>query len=136
MHELQEPLLIRGYFSSKTHPLLAPLVPQLRDLLQEYELAGNGKVKVEFVDPAEDPELEQEANNRYGIAATPFQIADRHQSSLVNAYFNVLVSYGSEHQSLGFADLIEVRSAPNAPAEVHAAQPGIRYYPRHQESAV
>ncbi len=34
LHELQEPLLIRGYFSSKTHPLLAPLVPQLRDLLQ------------------------------------------------------------------------------------------------------
>ena len=123
LHELQEPLLIRGYFSSKTHPLLAPLVPQLRDLLQEYALAGNGKVKVEFVDPAEMPELEQEANNRYGIAATPFQIADRHQSSLVNAYFNVLVSYGSEHQSMGFADLIEVRSAPNAPAEVLLRNP-------------
>ncbi len=123
LHELQEPLLIRGYFSSKTHPLLAPLVPQLRDLLQEYALAGNGKVKVEFVDPAEVPEMEQEANNRYGIAATPFQIADRHQSSLVNAYFNVLVSYGSEHQSLGFADLIEVRSAPNAPAEVLLRNP-------------
>ncbi len=123
LRELQEPLLIRGYFSSKTHPLLAPLVPQLRDLLKEYELAGNGKVKVEFVDPAEDPTLEQEANERYGISASPFQIADRHQSSLVNAYFNVLVRYGSEHQSLGFADLIEVRSAPNAPAEVMLRNP-------------
>ncbi len=123
LRELQEPLLIRGYFSSKTHPLLAPLVPQLRDLLKEYELAGNGKVKVEFVDPATDPEIEQEANERYGISASPFQIADRHQSSLVNAYFNVLVRYGSESQSLGFADLIEVRSAPNAPAEVMLRNP-------------
>ncbi len=86
-------------------------------------MAGKGKVRVEFVDPAEHPELEREANERYGIAATPFQIADRHQSSLVNAYFNVLVSYGSEHQSLGFADLIEVRSAPNAPAEVMLRNP-------------
>ena len=34
LDRLQEPLLIRGYFSAKTHPLLAPLVPQLRDLLQ------------------------------------------------------------------------------------------------------
>jgi ABC-2 type transport system permease protein len=123
LQELEEPLLIRGYFSSKSHPLLAPLVPQLRDLLHEYALAGNGKVKVEFVDPAEAPELEQEANTRYGIAATPFQIADRHQSALVNAYFNILVSYGNEHQSLGFADLIEVRSAPNAPAEVLLRNP-------------
>lgn len=123
LSELQEPLLIRGYFSSKTHPLLAPLVPQLRDLLREYELAGNGKVKVEIVDPATDPEIEQEANERYAIAATPFQIADRHQSSLVNAYFNVLVRYGSESQSLGFADMIEVRSTPNAPAEVMLRNP-------------
>lgn len=121
--ELQEPLLIRGYFSSKTHPLLAPLVPQLRDLLKEYELAGRGKVQVEFVDPAEDPEIEQEANDRYGISATPFQIADRHQSSLVNAYFNVLVRYGSEHKSLGFSDLIEVRSAANTAAEVMLRNP-------------
>ncbi len=123
LQELQEPLLIRGYFSSKTHPLLAPLVPQLRDLLKEYALAGKGKVQVEFVDPAQNPELEQEANERYGITATPFQIADRHQSSLVNGYFNVLVRYGNEHQSLNFTDLIEVRSAPNAPAEVLLRNP-------------
>lgn len=123
LDELQEPLLIRGYFSSKTHPLLAPLVPQLRDLLQEYGLAGQGRVRVEFIDPADFPEMEQEANDRYGISARPFQVGDRHQSSLVNAYFNVLVRYGSEHQSLGFADLIEVRTAPNAPAEVLLRNP-------------
>jgi ABC-2 type transport system permease protein len=123
LDELQEPLLIRGYFSSKTHPLLAPLIPQLRDLLREYELLGKGKVKIEFIDPAEHPELEQEANERYGISATPFQTTDRHQSSLVNAYFNLLVSYGTEHQSLGFADLIEVRTAPTAAAEVMLRNP-------------
>src|SRR5690606_6591364 len=38
--QLQEPLLIRGYFSEKTHPLLAPLVPQMQDLLREYKIAG------------------------------------------------------------------------------------------------
>lgn len=123
LNELDEPLLIRGYFSGQTHALLAPLLPQLRDLLREYEVAGNGKVRVEFVDPADDPQLEQEANSRYGITATPFQIADRHQTSLVNAYFNVLVAYGSEHTSLGFADLIEVRASPHAAAEVKLRNP-------------
>ena len=123
LNELDEPLLIRGYFSGQTHALLAPLLPQLRDLLHEYEVAGNGKVHVEFVDPADDPELEEEANSRYGITATPFQIADRHQTSLVNAYFNVLVAYGSEHTSLEFADLIEVRASPHATAEVKLRNP-------------
>ncbi|MEZ5570251.1 MAG: Gldg family protein [Halioglobus sp.] len=120
---LEEPLLIRAYFSARTHPALAPLVPQLRDLLREYALAGGGRVQVEFIDPEQAPALEEEANKRYGIRATPFQVADRHQTALVNAYFNLLVRYGSEHQTLGFSDLIEVRTAANQPAEVLLRNP-------------
>jgi ABC-2 type transport system permease protein len=121
LKELEEPLLIRGYFSGKTHPLLAPLAPQLRDLLLEYETAG--KVKVEFIDPATHPVKEQEANERYGINSTPFRVADRHQSSLVNAYFNVLVRYGNDHKTLGFSDLLEIRAVPNQPTEVRLRNP-------------
>ncbi|MEQ8516076.1 MAG: Gldg family protein, partial [Chromatocurvus sp.] len=96
LDQTREPLLIRGYFSERTHPLLAPLVPQIKDLLQEYAVVGGDRVQVEFVDPADDPGMEQEANETYSINATPFQVADRYQSALVNAYFNVLVSYGGE----------------------------------------
>ena len=123
LSQLQEPLLLRGYFSAKTHPLLAPLVPQLRDLLKEYEVAGNGKVRVELVDPAENPELEQEANQKYGIQAVPFQVADRYQAALVNSYFNVLVQYGDSHQVLGFGDLIEVKAGTAASLDVQLRNP-------------
>jgi len=123
LDRLQEPLVIRGYFSAKTHPLLAPLVPQLRDLLREYEVAGVGRVHVEIIDPAGHPEQEKEANERYGIHATPFQIADRYQSTLVNSYFTILVEYGNEYQTLGFKDLIEVRTAANATADVLLRNP-------------
>ncbi|MCB1702189.1 MAG: Gldg family protein [Halioglobus sp.] len=123
LEQLREPLVIRGYFSAKTHPLLAPLVPQLRDLLQEYAVAGAGKVRVEIIDPAENPEREQEANERFGIHATPFQVADRYQATLVNSYFNILVQYGDEHQTLGFKDLIEVRTTANATADVLLRNP-------------
>ena len=107
--QLEEPLLIRGYFSGKTHPLLAPLVPQMKDLLAEFEVAGEGKVRVEVVDPVTNPELEDEANSKYGIRPVPFQVADRYQSSLVNSYFDVLVQYGDEYEVLSFRDLIEVK---------------------------
>jgi ABC-2 type transport system permease protein len=120
---LEEPLLLRGYFSAKTHPLLAPLVPQLRDLLKEYEVAGDGKVRVEIVDPARNPELEEEANQKYGIQAVPFQVADRYQASLVNSYFNVLVEYGDSHEVLGFGDLIEVKAGASTSLEVRLRNP-------------
>lgn len=109
LKDLQEPLLIRGYFSASTHPLLAPLVPQLRDLLEEYAVAGGSKVRVEFVDPHDDPKVEEEANSRYGIRPVPFQIAGKYKASVVNSYFNILVRYGDQYQVLGFRDLIDVK---------------------------
>ena len=123
LDQLHEPLLIRGYFSSKTHPLLAPLVPQMKDLLQEFEVAGHGKVRVEMVDPAKNPEVEDEANNKYGIRPNPFQVADRHQSSLVNSYFDVLVQYGDQFEVLGFRDLIEVKVAGESSLDVQLRNP-------------
>ncbi len=108
LSSLQEPLLIRGYFSAKTHPLLAPLVPNIRDMLEEYRIAAGGKVQLEIIDPARDPEKEAEANQTYGIRPTPFQIADRYESSVINSYFDLLIRYGDQHEVLGFGDLIEV----------------------------
>ncbi len=121
--QLQEPLLLRGYFSAKTHPLLAPLIPQLKDLLKEYEITAQGKLRVEFIDPAGEPELEQEANQKYGIQAVPFQVADRYQAALVNSYFNVLVKYGDSHKVLGFGDLIEVKAGAATNLEVQLRNP-------------
>jgi ABC-2 type transport system permease protein len=108
---LQEPLLMRGYFSEKTHPLLAPLVPTIRDMMREYEIASGGKVNVEIVDPRENEELEAEANQVYGISPTPFRIAGRYESSVISSYFDILIRYGDQSTTLGFQDLIEVQSA-------------------------
>ncbi len=121
--QLQEPLLIRGYFSEKTHPLLAPLVPQMQDLLREYEVAGEGRVNVEIIDPTTNPELEQDANRRFNIHPTPFNVNDRHQSAVVNSYFDILIQYGSEHVVLSFGDLIDVRAKNDQDINVYLRNP-------------
>ncbi|MDP6376221.1 MAG: Gldg family protein [Pseudomonadales bacterium] len=123
LSQLREPLLIRGYFSDKTHPLLGPLVPRMKDLLTEFEVAGGGNVRVELIDPADAPELEDEANTKYGIRPVPFQVADRYQASLVNSYFDVLVAYGDEYEVLGFRDLIEVKVTGEADLDVQLRNP-------------
>lgn len=123
LDRLEEPLLLRGYFSSKTHPLLAPLAPQLKDLLHEYGVAGGRRLRVEIVDPTESPELEQEAHEEFGIRPVPLQVADRHQASIVSSYFHVLVKYGNEKQVLSFQDLIEIKAKSDVDIEVSLRNP-------------
>jgi ABC-2 type transport system permease protein len=115
---LAEPLTLRAYVSEKTHPQLAPLIPQLQDMLREYEIAGRGKVIAEVIDPAADPVAETEANQTYGIQPTPFQVAERYQSSVITAYFDVLVRYGDQSAVVNFRDLIEVQPQPDGTVQV------------------
>jgi ABC-2 type transport system permease protein len=121
--QLQEPLLIRGYFSAETHPLLAPLVPQIRDLLREYQVAGGGRVRVEFVDPADNAELEREAGEQYGIRPVAFQTASKYQAGVVNSYFDLVVKYGDQFERLGFQDLIEVKVRGETDLDVRLRNP-------------
>jgi ABC-2 type transport system permease protein len=123
LSQLKEPLLIRGYFSAQTHPLLAPLVPRIRDLMQEYAVAGGGKVHVEFIDPLEHPELEQEAGQKYGIRPVPFQTASKYQAAVTNSYFDLLVQYGDQFEVLGFRDLIEIKAASEENIDVDLRNP-------------
>ncbi|SMF64576.1 ABC-2 type transport system permease protein [Alteromonadaceae bacterium Bs31] len=123
LNQLQEPLLIRGYFSAKTHPLLAPLVPEIQDLLKEYAQQNRGQVLVEIIDPATNAEAEEEAGSKYGIRPDPIRVADRYQSSIVNSYFSILVQYGDEYKVLGFRDLIEVKTIDDTNIDVKLRNP-------------
>lgn len=106
---LDQPLVIRGYFTEETHPLLAPLVPQIKDLLAEYKVVGGDKVRVELADPSTSEDVEREAQEKYGIKSFPFRFSDRRQQSVVNAYFHILLQYGDQFEVLTFDHLIEVK---------------------------
>ena len=115
---LPEPLLLRGYISDRTHPLLEPLVPPVRDLMREYEIVSGGMIKAEVVDPKDNEELETEANQVYGIRPVPFRISGRYETSVVNSYFNILVSYGDQFVILQINDLIEIAPIGGGKSEV------------------
>jgi ABC-2 type transport system permease protein len=118
IRSLQEPLLIRAYVSEQTHPLLAPLVPTLRDMLREYEVASGGRIEAEAVDPRDDEDLEIEANQVYGIRPAAFRISGRYEDSVINSYFDILIRYGDQSEVLGFQDLIEVEQIGGLQLEV------------------
>ncbi len=105
---LDEPLVIQGIFSEKTHPKLAPLAVQVQDFLAEYRVRGAGNVTVETLDPSKDEALERELGESYGVRSYPFRVSGRHEQSVVNSYFHVLLRYGDKHELLTWEDLIDV----------------------------
>lgn len=115
---LPDRLTVYGYFSSETHPKLAPLVPRIRDLLEEYRLIAPEKVSVVFVDPRKESERgneqpEKEASQRFGVRPTPFQLRSKYDAGVKSAYFNLVVAYGDQHQALDFNDIIQVDQGPD-----------------------
>ncbi|MEZ4737421.1 MAG: Gldg family protein [Caldilineaceae bacterium] len=125
LSNLSEPLLIRGYISEKSHPLLNPLRPQIEDLLREYEISGSGRVTAEVVDPVSDPDLEAEANQTYGIQPFPFQVTGRYEASVINSYFDILVRYGDQDVVINFRDLIEI--TPNSTGTIDVRLRNLEY---------
>lgn len=111
LKDLGRPLLIRGYFSSSTHPLLAPLVPRIRDLLHEYGVQGKGNIQVEFIDPLHQAKFEEEAGMNYGIRPVSFHSESKYQASIINTYFNVLVAYEDQYKVLNYKDLVDLKAS-------------------------
>ncbi|MEJ2087034.1 MAG: Gldg family protein, partial [Gammaproteobacteria bacterium] len=51
------------------------------------------------------------------------QVADRYQASLVNSYFDVLISYGDQYEVLSFRDLIEEKVVGESDLDVQLRNP-------------
>lgn len=118
LESLDDTVTVIGYFSERTHPKLAPLVPQIEDTLAELAAVSGGRLAYEIVDPGADEEAEQEATGRYGVRSTPFRLASKFETGIVNAYFALVVKFGDQYVRYGFEDLIAVEPLPDGDVDV------------------
>lgn len=109
---LEEDLYLYGYFTERSHPFLAPLIPSIRDMMEEYAVLSDGKVQVIFADPRLDEELEIEAKQRFGVNPIPFEVADKFDKSIINSYFHIVVAYGDQYVRYDYRNLVDIQ--PNA----------------------
>ncbi|MEL6184735.1 MAG: Gldg family protein, partial [Myxococcota bacterium] len=105
---LPEPLLIRGYFSGKTDARLAASIPRIRDTIEEYGIIGGDTVRTEYIDPRGNAELEDEADQLYGIKPIRVEVSDVRDVAIVTSNFSILVKYGDRHEVLDIGKLIDV----------------------------
>ncbi|MBM3317435.1 MAG: Gldg family protein [Candidatus Eisenbacteria bacterium] len=90
--ELHDLVTITVYMSTDMPPQLATLRRQVADILEEYRSFGRGRVQVDFVDPAADPEVERRLQS-LGIPQIMAQTIERDQLQVKNIYLGMAIAY-------------------------------------------
>ncbi|MBD3247657.1 hypothetical protein GF382_00005 [Candidatus Falkowbacteria bacterium] len=97
--DLDDLVNIKVYFSKNLPPKFLTLEQQIKDILDEYENYSGGKVKVEFIDPAEmeNPGKDLPA---LGIAPLQFNVMKNDSYEIVKGYMGMVIQYGSEQEAI------------------------------------
>ena len=88
---------IKVYFSKKLPPYLTTLTDQVTDLLDEYRTYAKGNLNIEFIDPAEDPAMEQRLRFM-GIPQVRLNVIERDQAQFTNVYLGMAILYGDNKE--------------------------------------
>lgn len=91
--ELDDIVSIKAYFSEELPTQYAVVKQQAVDLLKEYENYGGGKIRLEFIDPQGDEDLERQLYT-IGIPQLTFDVISQDQRQLLNGYLGIAVSFG------------------------------------------
>ncbi|NJN14373.1 MAG: GldG family protein, partial [Planctomycetes bacterium] len=90
--ELEDPLVIKAYFSAKLPEQYQNLSQQVFDILKEYEASSGGKIRVERHDPDDSQAARGEAEN-YGIQPVQLPIYEATEVRVMVAYGGIVLLY-------------------------------------------
>jgi ABC-type uncharacterized transport system involved in gliding motility auxiliary subunit len=96
---LDDIVTVKVYFSKKLPPNLATLQRSVDDILREYQAYSKGKLRVEYIDPAEKPEEEQKLRF-LGIPQVQLNVIEKDQLQVINGYMGMAILYADRHQAI------------------------------------
>ncbi|WP_420633542.1 Gldg family protein [Candidatus Palauibacter sp.] len=94
---LDDLVTLKLFRSTELPPELTPVSRDVDDLLQDLDATGGANVNLVRVDPAEDPEAEEEAG-LLGVSPARFRVYDDDAVSIREGYFGLAVQYAGENQ--------------------------------------
>lgn len=98
---LDDVVTIKCYFSTKLPPYVLSIKQRVDDMLDEYRAYAKGNIQVEFIDPAEDPEV-QKRMQFIGIPQVQMNILEKDQASATMVYMGIAVSYEDQQEVIPF----------------------------------
>ena len=99
--KLDDKLVVKAYF---TDNLPAPYNNNrryLQELLDDYRNAADGKITYEIISPADQEELEKEAQ-KYGIQPVQVQTVKNDRAEALKAYMGIVLLYGGKQEAIPF----------------------------------
>lgn len=96
---LSDRLTVKAYF---TKDLPAPYNANsryVRDILEDYRTYGNGNFYYEFVDPADEEQLEKEAQG-YRVQPAQVNVMEKDALQLKKVYMGLVLIYGDKHETI------------------------------------
>lgn len=91
--ELADIVNIKAYFSGNLPSQLLSLRREVGDILDEYAVYSNGRIRVSFIDPDGSDEIQRELY-LIGIPQLTFEVYEKDKMQLVNGYIGIAVSFG------------------------------------------
>ncbi|MGE3279100.1 MAG: GldG family protein [Candidatus Altimarinota bacterium] len=85
---LEDIVTVKAYFTENLPPQLIPVRQYVRDILSEYKAYSGGNFDYEFVDPAEDVESAQEAQ-QIGVQQVRMQVRENDSFQVQNGYLGI-----------------------------------------------
>ena len=99
LENLDEPVTVTAYFTEDLPANLIKTRRDFKDLLVEYNNASGGKVVYEFIDPAEDQQLEQKAMQS-GVQPILVSAREKDQVKQQKAYLGAVLQKGDQADAI------------------------------------
>ncbi|MFO7768351.1 MAG: GldG family protein [bacterium] len=96
---LEDRLTIKAYFSEDLPAQYASNARFVRDKLDEYRAYGGNDVHYEFVDPASEEELREEAQ-QYGIQPATVQVVEQDRMEMKQVYMALVFLYQDRTETI------------------------------------
>jgi gliding motility-associatede transport system auxiliary component len=99
IHNLEDPLTITAYFSEGLPAPYSSNRRFLKDKLDDYRAYGGSNFQYRFVDPKDDPELQQSAQQDQ-IPPVQIRVVESDNVQIKNAFMGLSIRYGGEKESI------------------------------------
>ena len=93
LKNLEDPVLVKAYFTEELPLDYNRGKEEFKDMLNEYATISKGMLDFEFVDPASDPAIEQEAQQK-GIPPVQMQIRKEDGMNIQQGYLGASIEVG------------------------------------------
>jgi gliding-associated putative ABC transporter substrate-binding component GldG len=98
---LPDRLTAKAFISSDLPPQVRGIARYLRDMLDEFKTASNGRMSFEALDPGKDDKVKEEAR-RLKVQQARLSVLEKTKAQVSESYLGVAFQYGGKIESIPF----------------------------------